>query len=650
MKHNVVRKENVSMKEEILKRSIDPATQAMLAVADKAHLQTIWDRYQAQLPLCGFGELGTCCRNCMQGPCRIDPFGEGPTLGSCGATADTIVARNLDRAIAAGTAAHSGHAKHLAHTLLKWAEGRAPDYPVKDEAKLQAVATRLGIPTDGKSTQELAKAVAETALAEFSEKETPLAWAATTVTKGRVETFLKLGVVPIGIDSAISEIMHRTHYGVDADPVNLLLGGVKCALADFAGCHMGTDLADILFGIPQPVVSKANLGVLKEKAVNIALHGHNPVLSDVIVQVAPELEAEAKAAGAEEGINLVGICCTGNEVLMRHGIPSATHSVSQELAILTGVLDAMVVDYQCVMPSLATVAECYHTKLITTLPIAKIPGATHLDFHEEKARESARAVIRMAIEAFGKRDPKKVSIPPYASTVIAGFSTEAIVGALSKVDAADPLKPLIDNIVAGNILGVCLFAGCNNVKVAQDSAFVAMAKELARNNVLLLATGCGAGAFARHGLLTPEATAEYAGAGLKAVLTAVGQAAGLGGPLPLILHMGSCVDNTRAADVAVAVANKLGVDLDKLPVVASAPEPTTEKAIAIGTWAVAAGLPTHVGVVPPVLGGPTVVKVLTEAVKDLFGGYFIVDTDPMSAAGKLVGAIKERRAGLGLSA
>ncbi|MGD2206591.1 MAG: anaerobic carbon-monoxide dehydrogenase catalytic subunit [Anaerolineae bacterium] len=636
------------MKEESISKSTDRATQAMLAVADKAHQETIWDRYEKQQPQCGFGELGTCCRNCLQGPCRIDPFGEGPARGTCGATADTIVARNLDRAIAAGTAAHSGHAKHLAHTLLKAATGRAPDYPIKDEAKLQAVADRLGIATDGKSIQELAQEVAEVALAEFSEKESPLAWAATTVTQGRVETFLKHGVVPIGIDSAISEIMHRTLYGVDADPVNLLLAGIKCALADYAGCHMGTDLADILFGTPQPVVSKANLGVLKEKAVNIALHGHNPVLSDLIVQVAPELEQEAKAAGAEEGLNLVGICCTGNEVLMRHSIPSATHSVSQEMAILTGVLDAMVVDYQCIMPSVATVAECYHTQVITTMSLAKIPGATHLPFEEENARESAKAVIRQAIEAFGRRNGQPVNIPSHSSDVIAGFSTEAIVGALSLVNAEDPLKPLIDNIVAGNILGVCLFAGCNNVKVPQDSAFVAIAKELARHNVLLLATGCGAGAFARHGLLTPAATEEYAGDGLKAVLTAVGQAAGLNGPLPLVLHMGSCVDNSRAADVAVAVANKLGVDLDMLPVVASAPEPTSEKAISIGTWAVAAGLPTHVGVVPPVLGGPTVVNVLTGAVKDLFGGYFIVETDPLAAAEKLLGAIHERRAGLGL--
>jgi len=620
----------------------------MLKVAERQDLSTIWDRFAVQTPQCGFGELGTCCRNCLQGPCRIDPFGEGATLGACGASADTIVARNLVRAIAAGTAAHSGHAKHLAHTLLKAATGRAPDYPIKDEVKLKAVAKRLGIVTEGKETAEIAREVAETALRDFSEKETPVAWAATNVTQGRVETFLKYGVVPTGIDAAISEVMHRTHYGVDADPVNLLLGGIKCALADFAGCAMGTDLADILFGTPKPVVSRANLGVLKPDAVNIGLHGHSPILSDLIVQVAHDLDGEARAAGAAAGVNLVGICCTGNEVLMRHGIPAATHSVSQELAIITGALDAMVVDYQCVMPSLATLAECFHTRLITTMPISKIPGATHIEFSEENARQAAAEIIRLGIEAFKRRDPQKVNIPSHQSDVLAGFSTEAIVGALSLLNRDDPLKPLIDNIVAGNILGVCLFAGCNNVRVTQDQNFLTMAKELARENVLLLATGCGAGAFARHGLLTSEATTAYAGDGLKAVLTALGQAVGLPVPLPLVLHMGSCVDNTRAVQVAVAVANKLGVDLDKLPVVASAPEATTEKAIAIGTWAVAAGLPTHVGVIPPVLGSSLVARVLTQDVKSLFGGYFMVETDPVTAARQLVEAIRERRAGLGI--
>ena len=633
-----------------MEKSTDSATLSALKEAEKSGIKTVWDRYEAQQPQCGFGESGLCCRNCMQGPCRISPFEDGPQLGVCGANADVMVARWVSRAVAAGTAAHGGHAKHMAHTLLKSAKGEAADYPVKDEAKLRALAARIGV--NGGDTKELARQVAIKALEEFSEKETPLAWAASTMTKGRVDTFLKLGVVPTGIDSVVAESMHRTTYGVDADPVNLLLGAVKCALADYAGCHLATDLADVLFGTPQPAVTRANLGVLKKNAVNVAVHGHNPLLSDMVAQVAgeKELNDKAKAAGASEGINVVGVCCTGNEVMMRHKIPLATSSVSQETAILTGALDAMVVDYQCIMPSLANIAECFHTQLITTMSIAKIPKAVHIEFHEANARESARKIILAAVDAFKKRDPKKINIPTATSTAIVGFSTEAIVGALSMVNKEDPLKPLIDNIVSGNIYGVCLFAGCNTVKVTQDANYTTMVRELAKNNVLILATGCAAGAFARHGFMTPEATEKYAGPGLKAVLTAVGKAAGLGGPLPLVLHMGSCVDNSRATDVAVAVANKLGVDLNQLPVVASAPEAVTEKAVAIGTWAVAAGLPTHLGVVPPVLGSKVVTQVLTSTAKDLFGGYFIVEPDPMKASAQLLSAISERRKGLGLSA
>ncbi len=632
-----------------MERTTDPAARQMLQVAAQRNISTVWDRSAAQEPRCGFGLLGICCRNCLQGPCRIDPYGNGgPQSGTCGASADTIVARNLDRMIAAGTAAHSGHAKHLAHTLMKSALGRAPDYPVRDEAKLRKVAARLGLATEGKAVAELAREVAGLALAEFSEREEPLLFASTTLTPGRVSAFRKHGILPTGVDHSISETLHRTTYGVDADPVNLLLGGLKCSLADYAGMHMATDLSDILFGTPKPMVSQANLGTLKAEAVNVAVHGHNPVLSDIIAQIAHELDDDVRDAGAPAGVNLVGICCTGNEILMRHGIPSATHSVSQELAIFTGVVDAMVVDYQCIMPSLASIVECYHTQLITTMPISKISGATNVEFTEENARTSAQRVIRLAIEAFKKRDPLKVNIPSCTSTAVAGFSSESILSALAAVDPEDPLKPLIDNIAKGNIQGICLFAGCNNVKVTQDANFIEMAKRLARENVLLLATGCGAGTFARHGLLTPEATEEYAGTGLRGVLTSIGQAAGLGGPLPLILHMGSCVDNTRPMDVAVVVANKLGLDLDQLPVVASTPEAATEKAVAIGAWSVAAGLPTHVGVIPPVLGSPLVTKTLTQTARELFGGYFIFETDPRAAADKLLGAIQERRRGMGL--
>jgi carbon-monoxide dehydrogenase catalytic subunit len=282
------------------------------------------------------------------------------------------------------------------------------------------------------------------------------------------------------------------------------------------------------------------------------------------------------------------------------------------------------------------------------MDICKITGATHVDFSEEAASEKAKEAIDIAIKNFSRRANKPVDIPAITTPVVTGFSVEAIVGALTNVDAEDPMKPLIDNIKAGNIRGVCLFAGCNNVKVTQDQNFVVMAKKLLKENVLVVATGCGAGALMRHGFMDPANVDDLCGDGLKAVLTAIGEANNLGGPLPPVLHMGSCVDNSRAVALTVAVANYLGVDTDKLPVVASAAEAVSEKAVSIGAYAVAAGLPTHVGVMLPVLGSPLVTEVLTEKVKDLTGGYFIVDLDPESAADTLLAAIDERRAGLGL--
>jgi carbon-monoxide dehydrogenase catalytic subunit len=605
-------------------KSTDPAVQEMIAKAESMNVVTVWDRYEAMQPQCGFGDTGLCCRNCLQGPCRIDPFGDGPDKAICGASADVMVARGLDRAIAAGTAAHSGHARHLAHTLLKMAEGRAKDYTVKDGAKLRAVSTRMNIPVEGRSDNEIALDLAKAALADFGEKDTPVMWAATVVTKDRVKVLTDLGLVPKGIDYEVSEIMHRTLYGVDADAVNLLLAGLRCGVADLAGCYMGTDLADILFGTPTPVVTEANLGTLKADAVNIAV-----------------------AAGAS-GINMVGICCTGNEVMMRHGIPSCTHSVSQEMALMTGALDAIVVDYQCIMPAVVNVAECVGTTIVTTMDLCKITGATHVEFSEEAAAEKAKETIDIAIQNFSRRINKPIDIPEIRTPVVAGFSVEAIVAALSKVNAEDPLKPVVDNIKAGNIRGICLFAGCNNVKVPQDKNFTIMARKLLKENVLTVATGCGAGALMRHGFMDPANVDDLCGDGLKAVLTAIGEANDLGGPLPPILHLGSCVDNSRAVALAVAVADYLGVDTDKLPVVASAAEAVSEKAVSIGAYAVAAGLPTHVGVMLPVLGSPLVTEVLTSKVKDLTGGYFIVDLDPESAADQLLSAIDERRAGLGL--
>ncbi len=586
--------------------TIDLAAQKMLAKAEIDQVETVWDRFQAQQPQCGFGLLGLCCRHCVQGPCRIDPYGEGPKTGICGASADVIVARNLLRQVTGGASAHMDHAYEAIEALALAAEGKGC-YEIKGEEKLKTVAAKVGIDTEGKSKEELAAKVAAIAFADFANHTSaPVRWLTATAPKERVETWGKLGVLPRNPDREIRQSMHETTMGMDADPVQLILSTVRMGLVDgYSGLHLGADLQDILFGTPMPNLTEANLGVLKEDKVNILVHGHEPLVAEKIVDWSKALEDEALAVGAK-GIQVSGVCCSGNELLMRRGVAMATNFLSQELAIITGAVEAIVVDIQCIMPSLANVAACYHTKVFTTKPIVKISGTEHVEFSLEHADEQAQKIVRAAIENYKKRNPAKVNIPAVKTKMIGGFSVEAIIGALAKVNPEDPLKPLVDHMISGNILGAVGTVGCNNPKVKQDDSHIRIIKALLKENVLVVATGCSAQALAKAGLMTPEATNLYAGDGLKAVLTAVGEAAGLGGPLPPVLHMGSCVDNGRIGDLLYALANYLKVDVKDLPAAATAPELQHEKALSIGTWAVAIGLFTHLGVVPPVLGGPQV--------------------------------------------
>ena len=623
------------MEEKALRRTIDPAAQAMLSLAEKQGLETAWDRLEKQQPQCGFGELGLCCRHCNMGPCRIDPFGEGPSRGVCGATADTMVARGLLRAIAAGAAAHSDHARDVAHTLKLTAQGRAGGYEIKDEAKLRRLAAEYGIPEAGRSKEEVALDLAKAALGEFGQQEGPIRFTRRAPPK-RVALWEKLGIDPRGIDREIVEIMHRTHIGVDNDYVNLILHGLRASLADgWGGSMIATELQDVLFGVPQPKRAEANLGVLKRDQVNIIVHGHEPILSEMIVAAAqdPELVALAKQMGAE-GINVAGICCTGNEVLMRHGIPIAGNFLQQELAVMTGAVEAVVVDVQCIFPALADLSACYHTKFISTSPKAKFPGAVHMEFHEETAYETARAIVRAAVENYPNRNRARVFIPDVKSEAVVGFSVEAILAALG-----GSLDPLLGAVKSGAIRGIVAVVGCNNPKVQHDYGHVNLVRELIRNDVLVVTTGCNAIACAKAGLLLPEA-AEQAGDGLKGVCKALG--------IPPVLHMGSCVDISRILVACAAIANALGVDISDLPVAGAAPEWMSEKAVSIGAYVVASGIFTVLGTVPQVLGSPNVTQLLTVGAEGVVGGKFAVEPDPFKAARLILDHIAAKRAALGL--
>lgn len=627
------------------KKSIDPATIKMIQKAAVDGCETIFDRAEAMKP-CPIGAEGSCCKNCAMGPCRVPApkKKEGPAkkrMGLCGATAETIAARNFARMVAAGTASHSDHARGIAEAFLATAKGEVPEFKIKDEQKLLQVAMDLDVEIGDRSVQEIAIEVGTKALEEFGRQQGECKFIKRAPAK-RQEIWRKLGIVPRGIDREVVELMHRTHMGVDQDYKSLLLSAARCALADgWAGSMISTDLQDIMFGNPVPVLGEINLGVLKKDEINVVVHGHEPLLPEVLVAVVkdPEVKKAALATGAK-GINLVGMCCSANEILMRHGIPVAGNFLQQELAIVTGAVDAMVVDVQCEMQSLAHVAKCYHTKLITTSAKAKMEGAMHIEFDEHHATAVAKKILMEAIDNYKNRRAN-VEIPDEKTDQVVGFSYETINYLLGGMFRAS-YRPLNDNIINGRIRGIAGVVGCNNARVTHDDPNLTLIKELIKNDVIVLVTGCAAMTCGKAGLLTPDAARKYAGEGLASVCEAVG--------IPPVLHMGACVDNSRILMAATAVvkAGGLGDDISDLPAVGAALEWMSEKAVAIGHYFVASGVFTVFGTTWPTTGSEEVTKHLFEEFENITKGKWAFEPDPLKAAKLMIDAIDAKRKALGI--
>ena len=605
------------------------------AKARQDGVETVWERHDAQQPQCGFCDMGLSCRICIMGPCRIDPFGQGPQAGVCGADADIIVARNLCRMIAAGAASHSDHGRDLVEVLAGVADGSAVGYQIRDEAKLRRLAEEYGVDTNDKPPLAVAGELAQALMEDYGMRQKAITMVARAPRKRR-DIWQKLSLTPRGIDRETSEMLHRTHMGVDNDWQTLLLQAMRNALSDgWGGSMIATEVSDILFGVPTPRPTTVNSGVLKKDQVNIVVHGHNPVVSEMVSLAcqSPELLDLAKAKGAG-GINLVGVCCTGNELLMRRGIAMAGNHLMTELILATGAVDMMIVDYQCIMPSVGKVAGCYHTKMISTSDKARFPHMEHQEFHPHNARQKAQAVVRTAVENFSNR--QEVFLPVAPQEAVGGFAVETILEALGGTP-----DPLIDAIKSGKIRGAVGIVGCNNPKIKHDYGHVTLTRRLIENDILVVDTGCVAVATAKAGFKLPAA-AEMAGPGLKEICTALG--------IPPVLHMGSCVDNVRILVLVAALADALGVDISDLPVAGSAPEWYSEKAVTIGTYFVASGVTTHLGPMPPITGSMNVVNLLTSGLTDLVGAAFAVEPDPQKAALFLRGTIEAKRRALGLDA
>lgn len=630
-------------------RTLDDSTEEMFKHAQSLGIETVFDK-QAKYSLhnnikskCHFGSNGVCCRQCMMGPCRIS---ERSNTGSCGANADTIVARNLLMMVSRGTAAHSSHALHIASTLLKTAHNPT-SFKIKDPQKLVSIARKIKTDTSN-GIENTAVLTASQAISDILSDKTTMKFAASYCPASVSENLQNLGVFPGSIGKELLDAGHETSMGTMTDPTALILHAARLGMADIASLIISTELQDVVFGLPIPFFSKIGFNVLDIDKVNVVIHGHVPLLSEKIVEFSEDagLLKKAMSLGAS-GINVVGCCCTGNEVLMRHGIPLAGSNIHQELVIATGLVEAFVVDVQCIFPNVENVTKRFHTKLISTMKEARFQSAEHIPFEDENADEAAKKILNAAIENFPKRG-KKVFLPKdEPKDLIAGFSLETCIGLLSRINQDDPLKPLIENINNGNIYGIVLMAGCTNPSVSEAN-HVSIAIELLKQNVLVVTTGCAAQSCARAGLLTPDAAERYAGDKLKYVLRALGEISSLGKPLPPVWHFGSCVDNSRVINLISALADKMGVPIKDLPVAASAAEWITEKAAAIGTGTMAMGVTVHLGVAPPVLGSPAVVSLLTQKSEELFGGKFIVEADPIKASQLILEHIRNSREKLGL--
>ena len=622
---------------------MEAATNSLLENAQKVGADTWQQRVKNQTPHCGFGESGTCCRICSMGPCRIT---KKAPRGICGCDVHGIVGRNYLRFTAGGSATHSDHGREIMHTLHQTKEGG--NYQVKDPDKLIRIAKEWGVETEGKDIYDLAHEMAEIGLLEYGKpfgtqrflKRAP---------QHTQDLWKAAEIEPRAIDREISTALHMTHMGCSSLPEALIRQSLRAGLSDgWGGSMMGTEFSDVMFGTPKPVDTTANIGVMEKDNVNIVVHGHDPSLSEMIVYYAndPEMVAYAKSLGAK-GITVSGVCCTSNEVAMRHGIPMAGNFLNQENVVLTGACEAIVVDVQCIFPALGPLSKCFHTKFITTSPIARMPDSEFIQFHAETAGENAKAIVKMAIENFQNRNQDLVNIPNQKQNARVGYSVEAIIKVLdgvanSQVDEFGTTKPLLECVTSGVLRGAVAMVGCNNPKVRPDSAHIGLMKKMLENDIILIVSGCSAQAAAKAGLMDPVKAKEYCGDGLKRVCELAG--------IPPVLHMGSCVDISRMLILASELSKDSGIPISQLPVVGCAPEWMSEKAVSIGNYVVATGIETFLGVDPYTKGSEEVANLLQgeHGIKDWVEARFVVDTDIDSLCDKMIACIEAKREALGI--
>lgn len=623
-------------KQDVIEQTPDPAVREMLLRMEQLGIDTTFDRFDAQKPQCNFGLCGTCCKICNMGPCRIT---QKSPKGVCGADADLIVARNLLRSAAAGAAQHGMHAREVMLALKKAAEGEL-DIPILGEQKIRSTAEAFGIKQKNRQLKNVAKDLANALLEDLS-RTVPDEYKTITAcaVPERQKVWEELDILPISAYHEVFEAYHKSGCGTDGDWRSVMQQLLRCGLAfTFSGVVGASIATDSLFGVGDRVTSKVNIGALEKGYVNIAVHGHLPVLVSRIVEVGKreDMIELAKSKGAK-GIRFYGICCSGLSAMYREsGVIPLSNAVSAELVLGTGALDLWVADVQDVFPAIMDVANCFKTTVITTSDSARLPGAERYEYDHHhsnlaQTKELAEKIVLRGIESFEARKGIPVYIPPYEVEAEVGFSVEYIHKRFGS------MKPLAEAIKSGQILGVVNMVGCNNPKVLYEKCIVDVADVLLKNNVLIITNGCASFPLMKLGYCAISGK-DKAGENLKSFLEP---------DLPPVWHVGECIDNTRSSGIFAGIANELGKNMYELPFAFASPEWGNEKGIDAALGFRLNGISSYHCVEAPIYGSKNVIEFLKYGTKELLGSTMNVNTDPVALGNQIVADLKEKRKALG---
>lgn len=612
----------------------------------KTDINTAFDRFGEQKVKCGFGKLGVCCRLCSNGPCRITP--DSPK-GVCGATADSIVARNFLRMVAAGSACYLHVCEATARRLKSIGEGVTP-LSLRSQQSLDELAAMFGI--EAETTEEKARLVADKVLADlYKPRDEKMELVEFMAPKERIETWERLGILPGGAKAEVFDALVKTSTNLNTDPVDQMLHVLNLGISTgLYGLAMTNLLNDVIMGEPEIRIASTGFSVADPDYVNIAVSGHS---HSVFAGLIAYLESDAaQAIGREvgaKGIKLVGMTCVGQDMQLRAGASGtdifcgqAGNNFTQEALLSTGAIDMVVSEFNCTLSGIEPIAARQQIKLVCLDDVAKQSSAELLTDERGKELELAETLVRMAADQHKQRHAIDtgviIDVPQHGfNDVVTGVSEKSLVNFLG-----GSVQPVIDLIVSGRIKGVVGVLGCSNLaEGGHDMMTVNLTRELIKRDILVLSAGCTTGGLANVGLCSPSAAAQ-AGPGLRAVCESLG--------IPPVLNFGPCLSIGRIEMVAKALAETMNVTMPELPVVISAPQWLEEQALADGAFGLAMGLTLHLAQMPPVAGSPIITKLLTEDLPSITGGRLFIESDPVKTADRMAAIIAGKLGALGVAA